>query len=109
MSLKTEYSYNEDDFIQNGNDMKELTVTITLCEYRNLVRDLSNADTIVERLQEENKKLTEQNQALSSFIVSQNPEMIQGLGNAINSLFNKDETQAEPVQGDTEQKEIEGE
>lgn len=109
MSLKTEYSYNEDDFIQNGNDMKELTVTITLCEYRNLVRVLSNADTIVERLQEENKKLTEQNQTLSSFIVSQNPEMIQSFGNTIKSIFNKEKAQAEPVQSDTEQKEIEGE
>ena len=104
MSLKTEYGYNDDDFVQNGNDMQELTVTITLCEYRNLVRDLSNADTVVERLQEENKKLTEQNQTLSALIISQNPEMIQGFGKAISSLFNKDETQAEPVQDDSEQK-----
>lgn len=44
MSLKTEYSYNEDDFMQNGNGMQELTVTITLCEYRNLIEDIAYSE-----------------------------------------------------------------
>ena len=36
MSLKTDYAnFNEDDFVESSGEMKELTVTITLCEYRN--------------------------------------------------------------------------
>mgnify|MGYP003498020666 CR=1 FL=1 len=46
--LKTKYSYNEDDFMQNGEELKELTVTITLCEYRNLIRELSTYDAKIE-------------------------------------------------------------
>lgn len=87
MSLKTEYGYNQDDYVLNGNVMQELTVTISLCEYRNLVRKLLNADIVVEQLQKENKSLIEQNKTLSTFIISQNPEMTQSFNSVINSLF----------------------
>lgn len=36
---KTECSYNEDDFVERDGKLEELTVTITLCEYRNLIAD----------------------------------------------------------------------
>lgn len=36
---KTEFSYNEDDFVERDGKLDELTVTITLCEYRNLIAD----------------------------------------------------------------------
>ena len=40
MNAKTEYgNYNADDFIEIDGQLKELTVTITLCEYRNLITE----------------------------------------------------------------------
>lgn len=88
MSLKTEYSYNEDDFVQNGNGMQELTVTITLCEYRNLVKDISYQDGTIEKLEEENKKLKEQNKAYQEYIIANHPEFIEKLADFANVLTN---------------------
>ena len=74
-NLKTRYSYNEDDFVQNGEELKELTVTITLCEYRNLIRELSTYDAKIESLQEENKKIKEQLRGFTEIIVHKSPEI----------------------------------
>lgn len=83
MSLKTEYSYNEDDFVQNTNGMQELTVTITLCEYRNLVSEIERQDILIERLQEENKRLTNANNSLSHFIANDKQKEIKDLLNLV--------------------------
>ena len=81
MSLKTEYSYNEDDFIQNANGMQELTVTVTLCEYRNLVEERAYSEKAIDKLQEENKNLKKQNETYQKFIIANHPEIIEKLGN----------------------------
>ena len=47
MSLKTDYGWNEDDYVQADEKMSELTVTITLCEYRNLIR-ISEAKRMID-------------------------------------------------------------
>lgn len=60
MSLKTELPYNEDDFVQRGSYLDELSVTITLCEYRNLIRESARNEKEIEKLQEENERLREQ-------------------------------------------------
>ena len=57
MSLKTDYHYNEDDFAERGGQLDELTVTITLCEYRNLITEQTRLDMTVDRLQEEKAEL----------------------------------------------------
>ncbi len=59
MANKTEFNhYNEDDFVQcESGDLRELTVTITLCEYRNLVRENAEQDKIIDRLHEEKAEL----------------------------------------------------
>ena len=109
MSLKTEYGFNEDDFVQNGNGMQELTVTITLCEYRNLVKDIAYQDGVIEKLQEENKKLTEQNKCYAEYIVSKNPEIIKQLWCAISGFFNVDVEQPDMEQPEAERKKNNGE
>ena len=86
MSLKTEYSYNEDDFIQNANEMQELTVTITLCEYRNLVEERAYSEKTIDKLQEENKNLKKQNETYQKFIIANHPEIIEKLGNLADML-----------------------
>ena len=54
---KTDYSVNEDNFIEVDGQMKELTVTITLCEYRNLIGDRIYSEKFIEKLQDENEYL----------------------------------------------------
>lgn len=86
-NLKTRYSYNEDDFVQNGEELKELTVTITLCEYRNLIRELSTYDAKIESVQEENKKIKEQLRSLAEIIVYKDPEIMDDIKKAIYSIM----------------------
>ena len=59
MSLKTDYdyNYNEDNFVEVDGQLKELTVTITLCEYRSIISELAYGEKAIEKLQEENEKL----------------------------------------------------
>jgi hypothetical protein len=78
MSLKTEtYSYNEDDFIEKAGEMHEITVTITLCEYRNLIEERVYNDKAIEKLQEENERLRKQNDILLRLYAESNPELKQ--------------------------------
>lgn len=86
-NLKTKGFYNEDDFVQNGEELKELTVTITLCEYRNLIRELSTYDAKIESTQEENKKIKEQLRSLAEIIVYKDPEIMNDVKKAIYSIL----------------------
>jgi hypothetical protein len=62
MAMKTaEYCYNEDNFVEENDTMKELTVTITLGEYRNLIQERVYNEKTIETLQEEKKVLNLQN------------------------------------------------
>jgi hypothetical protein len=88
MNLKTEYGYNEDDFVQREANMQELTVTITLCEYRNLIKDIVYQDNTIQKLEEENEKLKEQNKAYQGYIIANHPEFIEKLGDFANALIN---------------------
>lgn len=100
-NLKTKYSYNEDDFVQNGEELKELTVTITLCEYRNLIRELSTYDAKIESVQEENKKIKEQLKSLAEIIVYRDPEIMNDIKKVIYSILGMKE---EGVENDKMQK-----
>lgn len=84
MSLKTEYSYNEDDFVQNGDEMQELTVTISLCEYRNLVKDLAYQDGVIQTLEKENERLNKAAVLYQNYIVGNHPELTEKLKEYIN-------------------------
>ena len=57
--------YNEDDFVQRGSILDELTVTITLCEYRSLIRENANYEHEIDRLTEENKALEKKVDSMS--------------------------------------------
>ncbi len=70
MSLKTDYSYSKDDFVQRGEALDELTVTITLCEYRNLITEQTRLDMVVERLQEEKAELEKKLKAASEALAA---------------------------------------
>lgn len=75
MGNKTEYSYNEDDFIEVDGQMKELTVTITLCEYRNLIQENAQCFRTIDSLNEEIGNLKKQVEATRKALLSNVPEM----------------------------------
>lgn len=62
-NIKTDFGYNDYDYVQDGETIKELTVTITLDEYRHLittnVRNEAQIDRLESRLFEVNKRLYE--------------------------------------------------
>lgn len=70
MSNKTKYDYNEDNFVQVGEQLNELTVTITLEEYRNLIKEQGYSDNAIEKLQTENEGLKEHIRVLETTIAS---------------------------------------
>lgn len=58
--LKTEDCYYpKDNFVQEGDTLRELTVEITLDEYRDLITWQADNAALIGRLEEENKKLKE--------------------------------------------------
>lgn len=101
MSLKTEYGYNEDDFVENQDGMQELTVTITLCEYRNLLKDIAYQDAKVEKLEEEAKKTKETTNALLQMILLKSPEVIDKLYDVISAILpNTEKAEVEKSEND---------
>jgi len=53
------FGFNEDDFLQRDGAMQELTVKITLCEYRNLIIAARDYKHEIDRLSAENKTLAD--------------------------------------------------
>ena len=87
MERKTEYAgcFNEDDFAQRGGALEELTVTITLCEYRNMVREQARNELQIERLQDENGKLS------NALAACKLPEWVKSIGRALSGEDAADE------------------
>lgn len=84
MSLKTDCRYNEDDFAERSGQLDELTVTITLCEYRNLITEQTRLDMTVDRLQEEKAELEKKLKAASEALAAcKMPEWVKTIGNAL--------------------------
>lgn len=94
MSLKTEYNYNEDDFAERSGQLEELTVTITLCEYRNLITEQTRLDMTVDRLQEEKAELEKKLKAASEALAAcKMPEWVRTIGNTLAHWGEDDEDQ----------------
>ncbi len=87
MSIKSEYEYNEDNFVEENENLKELTVTITLCEYRNLIEDRAYSDKAIGELQDEVEKLKKQNEAFVNLILKMSPDIAKPLKEQIESVF----------------------
>lgn len=95
MSYKTTSGiYNEDDFVQNESGMQELTVTITLCEYRNLIRELQRQDVIIEELKTRMKNAQEYSKTLFQMLMVKSPEVINKAIDIIKELFPQTETKS---------------
>ena len=62
--------YNEDDFVQRGENMDELTVTITLCEYRNIITELTRMEIRLNAANEQIAELEKEKEQLSSAVAT---------------------------------------
>ena len=96
MNRKTEFTtYNEDDFVQRGDSLDELTVTITLCEYRNLIKELAQSDMTIEWLREEKAELEKKLEAAAKALSSFTPELMRDIGNILTHWGDTGSTQAD--------------
>lgn len=76
MSNKTQCGYyNEDDFVENDEALQELTVTITLCEYRNLISERSYNEKEIEKLQDELADAKKKLVAFQNLVFDRLPEV----------------------------------
>lgn len=95
MALKTDYnSFNEDDFVESGGEMKELTVTITLCEYRNLITEQTRYEAEVDRLRDRLKQAEEGAKLLTDVVMFDHPEFFGDVIGAVTKFLKK---MTEPV------------
>ena len=108
MSTKTEYNhcYNEDDFIERAGEMHELTVTITLCEYRNLIAENTRLEEVNSRLFEENTELEKKCKTLADALAAcKLPEWLNQIGRALRGEDNEDnEDESEGAENGTTDK-----
>lgn len=82
--LKYDSSYSNDfDFVQDGEEMKELTVEVPLAEYRELIMSQATADARISELEGENARLLKENESIRNYVALKNPEIF----NKIKELF----------------------
>lgn len=90
MYLKSECTgANDDDFVQDGNTIKELTVTITLAEYRNLIIENTRYEKTVNDLKIRLEKAEKQAQLMRDMVLYDHPEFIGDLSNAVSKFLSR--------------------
>lgn len=80
---KTEFTYNEADFVEDHAGMRELTVTITLEEYRDLISEDAHMRDEIYRLRDENEQLKTKIDAAIKPTTIKVSEIIQEIGSAL--------------------------
>ena len=83
--LKSENPYSCDyDFVQQGGAMNELTVTITLAEYRDLIEDVTRLNIELDQLKAEKKELEDKAKSLSEALAAcELPRWIKAFANSL--------------------------
>lgn len=77
----------EDDYIESGGVFAELTVTISLCEYRRLVSDDIFLRTEIKRLEKENEKLAAQIKTLGGALLAKSPDLLNKIAAVADALI----------------------
>lgn len=93
--LKTVHGYNEDDFVQNGDSLNELTVTITLAEYRSLIREQTRSAERIECLEEQLKNTKESAKTFMQLFMIKSPETLDKICDVLKEIFPSNKTEAE--------------
>lgn len=89
MNLKTDYRYEDFNFTENNGTMNELTVTITLDEYRTMVQHLTRDENKIEKLEAENKHYKTTLKVYAEILCKQNPDAIKKIVEAAEILTNE--------------------
>ena len=102
--LKSENPYScEHDFVQQGEAMNELTVTVTLAEYRELIEDQTRMDLEIDRLKAEKKELEDKAKSLSEALaVCELRKWIKAIGNSL-AHWGEDQDDADADPGEEDQ------
>ena len=94
--LKTSYGYNENDFVEKDGTLQELTVTITLSEYRDLIVTKEALSADIETFRKKVNELTEQNKNLSQAVIACNGgKLFKDIGKSIGNAFAPNEQETE--------------
>lgn len=89
MNTKTSYGYNEDNFVEENGELKELTVTITLCEYRNLLIECERLVAQNQDLSSQLSALKEQAELMRDMIIYDHPEFYGDMVDAVEKFLAK--------------------
>ena len=98
--LKTDSSYNEADFVEENQTMRELTVTITLEEYRSLIHDDAVMTKEIVRLQDENRELKKVIESMWSLIKAKAPDLIRWIGSLLMDFGKEEESSDKETEAD---------
>lgn len=108
-NLKTDGYYNENDFVQEDRGMRELTVEISLCEYRNLIQNLTEADLHIEKLRIEKEELEKRVSDLQKCLAAiKMPEWIDGIRRMLTSSDDADTANGEETEESMEEETEDG-
>lgn len=90
-------STSEFDYVERGGICEELTVTITLCEYRELTEQRVRLSAEVERLIAERDKFQKQAEECGKMLIAKHPEVVSKLADAVSEFLDsnpEEETEA---------------
>lgn len=80
---------NEDNYFQEGETLKELTVTITLEEYRNLIIERERLDAHNQELNSKLSELEKQAKLVYDMLIYEHSEFVQGLFETVKEYIAK--------------------
>lgn len=103
--LKSECSTsNDDNFVQDGEIMKELTVTITLEEYRYLVREEAKNTGYIKALEERLEKVEAQAKIMTDMVLYDHPEFYGDMVQAVTKFLAKMQEPVSDEESDTDER-----
>ena len=86
----------EEDYVESAGELHELTVTITLNEYRALIREAVVAEAKIERLEAELEELRKEKKSLSDALaVCKLPPVIEKIRDALVVGFAEDDEESD--------------
>ena len=95
---------NDDNFVQDGETMKELTVTITLEEYRYLVREEAKNTSYINILEERLRKLESQAKLMTDMVLYDHPEFYGDMVQAVTKFLAKMQEPVSDEESDTDER-----
>lgn len=81
----------EEDYIERAGALEEITVTITICEYRELIQYKARAEMQLEQLTKELEQQRQHNEKILKALLAKSPDVMSALTDAVHEMFGADE------------------